>query len=245
MQRSTDRVTAEINANQRHIQRTPFISSSSANTSTSSLDTQSSRLSRKSSTHRNHRNHHHSDSLYQNQPDALVRKSSSHRSTGAMLDGGNNDLMRKTSFHHSNQLSRKNSAHDSSKLTRQSSLRYDNLAQQQTDKEKEKEDRRRKRNRESARRARERERSERELMEHAYDANEVRIKQLEDIVDELSSELRRHNTISTSRPHSGSRSIYTHGNNNITNVTSNGASHSGDGNMNVQDERPSWFGAAF
>lgn len=238
-------MTAEINANQRHSQRTPFVSTSSANTSSSSLDTQSSRLSRKSSTHRHHRHNHHSDLLFQNQPDALVRKSSSHRSTGAVLDGGNNDVMRKASFHNSNQLSRKNSAHDTSKLTRQSSLRHDNLAQQQSDKEKEKEDRRRKRNRESARRARERERSERELMEHAYDANEVRIKQLEDIVDELSSELRRHNTISTSRPHSGSRSIYSHGNNNISNVTANGTPHGGDGNLNMQDERPSWFGAAF
>lgn len=58
------------------------------------------------------------------------------------------------------------------------------------------EDRRRRRNRECARRARERERSERQIMEQAYNANEVRIRELEAIVHELSGEVAQQDDVS-------------------------------------------------
>lgn len=96
--------------------------------------------------------------------------------------------------------------------------------------EAEREDRRRRRNRECARRARERERSEREIMEKAYDANEVRIRQLEMMVHELSGELRKHSTIS------------------------NGDDGGPDGDERKRDDsrsfdssedRPNWFGKPF
>lgn len=119
---------------------------------------------------------------------------------------------------------------DDGKVTRQQSLHTFRPSENERD------DRRRRRNRESARRARERDRSERETMERAYDANEVRIKHLEVMVDELSSELRRHNTISNF----GGRGRAGGG----------GADGEGDrddasDDFDVAEDRPKWFGAAF
>lgn len=66
-------------------------------------------------------------------------------------------------------------------------------------------------------------------MEKAYDANEVRIKHLEDVVDSLSGELRRHNTIST-----------------VTSPkTSSGRGKGKGSKYDSPEDRPSWFGAAF
>lgn len=87
--------------------------------------------------------------------------------------------------------------------------------------ENERKERKRRQNTESARRARERKRNEMERLEKAYDANELRIKELELMADELSRELRRHNTISsTPRSRQG-------------------------GAFDNSEDRPKWFGAAF
>lgn len=123
------------------------------------------------------------------------------------------------------------------KLSRQASLRTD---KQQADFEKE--EKRRRRNRESARRARERERSERQLLERAYDANELRIKHLEMMVDELSSELRRHNTISHFRDSSSSHSTSNSKSKSDKRKTSSKADPL---NSAAASDRPSWFGAPF
>lgn len=85
----------------------------------------------------------------------------------------------------------------------------------------ERKERKRRQNTESARRARERKRNEMERLERAYDANAVRIKELELMADELSRELRRHNTIS-SVPKNRHNNDFKNG-----------------------EDRPKWFGAAF
>lgn len=113
-------------------------------------------------------------------------------------------------------------ARSGAKLARQMSLRH--VRPTETDRE----DRRRRRNRESARRARDRERSERDIMERAYDANEVRIKHLEIMVDELSSELRRRNTISS-----------------VRDSPAQGSGKAKEEAFEVPEDRPNWFGAAF
>lgn len=100
------------------------------------------------------------------------------------------------------------------KLTRKSSSRS-------TIADSERKERKRRQNTESARRARERKRNEMERLERAYDANEVRIKELELMADELSRELRRHNTIS-SVPRNRHNNDFKNG-----------------------EDRPKWFGAAF
>lgn len=87
--------------------------------------------------------------------------------------------------------------------------------------ETERKERKRRQNTESARRARERKRNEMERLERAYDANEVRIKELELMADELSRELKRHNTISG--------------------VPKN--RHNND--FKNGEDRPKWFGDAF
>lgn len=117
---------------------------------------------------------------------------------------------------------------DNGKVTRQQSLRTFRASESERD------DRRRRRNRESARRARDRDRSERETMERAYDANEVRIKHLEVMVDELSSELRRHNTISNfgGRARAGG-------------AARERGDDDGSDDFDVGEDRPKWFGAAF
>lgn len=86
--------------------------------------------------------------------------------------------------------------------------------------DKERRERKRRQNTESARRTREKRRVEMERLEMAYDANEMRIKELELMADQLSRELRRHNTIS-------------------------GVSRSGNSQTNDKDERPKWFGMPF
>lgn len=88
--------------------------------------------------------------------------------------------------------------------------------------EKERRERKRRQNTESARRMRELRRKETEELEQAYDANELRINELELVADELSRELRRHNTISTT-----------------------GRSGRGGPAFEVPEERPGWFGAPF
>lgn len=96
-----------------------------------------------------------------------------------------------------------------------------------TDAERERRDRKRRQNTESARRMRELRRKEVEQLEKAYDANEVRITELELVAEELSRELRRHNTISDT-PRSGSS-----------------RSGSGTAAFEVPEDRPGWFGAPF
>lgn len=89
------------------------------------------------------------------------------------------------------------------------------------ERERERQDRKRKQNTESARRMREQRRKEAEQLEKAYDANEVRIRELELVAEELSRELRRHNTISDTRRSSQS------------------------GPFEIPEDRPGWFGAPF
>lgn len=138
---------------------------------------------------------------------------------------GSSKLSRKESHYRESSLSKSGQSDaDQSRLSRQTSHKVE--PQPELDKE----DRRRRRNRESARRARERERSERELREKAYDANEIRIKHLEKIVDELSSELRRHNTISGVQAPSG---------------RSSSRRQESDSKASGPSDRPSWFGAPF
>lgn len=96
------------------------------------------------------------------------------------------------------------------------------VASSGTDTERERKDRKRRQNTESARRMRELRRKEVEQLERAYDANELRIKELELVAEELSRELRRHNTLSDT-PMSG-RSGST---------------------FDVPEDRPGWFGAPF
>lgn len=86
----------------------------------------------------------------------------------------------------------------------------------------ERRERKRKQNTESARRMRELRRKETAQLEQAFDANEVRINELEVVADELSRELRRHNTIS-----------------------SVGRTSRGGPAFEVPEERPGWFGAPF
>lgn len=84
----------------------------------------------------------------------------------------------------------------------------------------EKKDRRRKQNSENSRRSRLRKRLEQEKMEEAYGANEERIRYLEQVADELSSELKRFDTASREKER-------------ITRAMFSG------------EERPSWFGTSF
>lgn len=86
----------------------------------------------------------------------------------------------------------------------------------------ERKERKRKQNTDSARRMRELRRKEADQLERAYDANEVRIKELELVADELSRELRRHSTISSAPRSSRIGSAF-----------------------EVPEERPGWFGAPF
>lgn len=86
--------------------------------------------------------------------------------------------------------------------------------------DKERKERKRRQNTESARRTRERRRAEKERLEMVYDAREVRIKELEIAVDQLSRELRQSNTTSE--------------------LSKKGKNGSGD-----NEERPKWFGAPF
>lgn len=154
-------------------------------------------------------------------------------------------LFRTSTFHHrpshgSSSLSRRPSTYQppsdsasSSRLSRKSSLRHVRHEDQgRVDNEKpsssvngghfsesERKERKRRQNTESARRTRERKRVEMEKMEKVYDANELRIKELELMADELSRELRRHNTISDPRRDGSS--------------------------VQNREDRPKWFGAPF
>lgn len=94
----------------------------------------------------------------------------------------------------------------------------------------EREERRRVRNRENSRRIREKQRQERRTMERIYDENEVRIKELEKFVDELSSELERSNTISGPAERKG---------------PSQSSKKETRGAFKVPEERPGWFGDSF
>lgn len=128
-----------------------------------------------------------------------------------------------------NQLLRASSHHvsiseGSSRVPRTDSTR-------DTESEQEREERRKRRNRENARRTRERRKSERKVWQNVYDANEERIKELEKMVGELSGELRRHNTISSSRPASSS--------------TSRSRRNNEIDCFEVKEDRPNWFGNAF
>lgn len=103
---------------------------------------------------------------------------------------------------------------ESPTLSRQTSYRVGPTTEQ------EKRDRRRKQNSENSRRSRLRKRLEQEKMEEAYGANEERIRYLEQVADELSSELKRFDTASREKDR-------------ITRAMFSG------------EDRPSWFGASF
>lgn len=103
---------------------------------------------------------------------------------------------------------------ETSSISRQTSY-YSGTASEQ-----EKRDRRRKQNSENSRRSRLRKRLEQEKLEEAYGANEERIRYLEQVADELSSELRRFDTASREKDR-------------MTRAMFSG------------EERPSWFGASF
>lgn len=130
-------------------------------------------------------------------------------------DHGSASLSRKSSYYN-------NQSNDpSAKLSRKSSMHThgNNNNRNKQLSEMEKKERKRRQNTESARRTRERKRAEMERLEKVYDANELRIKELEIMADELSRELRRHNTISDPRKDSYA--------------------------FDNKEERPKWFGAPF
>lgn len=98
--------------------------------------------------------------------------------------------------------------------------------------EKEKEADRRRKNKEKSRRVREKEKAEKQRMVKEYEANEIRIKELEIMADELSGELRRMNTAPTT---------YSHG----SNERAGSRPYNNDEHMAKDETRPSWFGSAF
>lgn len=91
---------------------------------------------------------------------------------------------------------------------------------------------RRRKNKENSRRMREKQKIEKEKMVKEYEANELRIKQLEIIADELSGELRRMNTAPSGHLHGSSSKA---GNRKYDN----------EDNPGEKEARPSWFGTAF
>lgn len=95
--------------------------------------------------------------------------------------------------------------------------------------ENERKNRRRRQNNESSKRVRERRKLELEALQKAYLLNQERISQLENIVAELSSELRKRNY-----ERQGGKQ-----------VPHSLQSNSMNSENNSQDERPGWFGSAF
>lgn len=145
-----------------------------------------------------------------------LRKDGSSRRTNPRTQSATSNLSRTQSHYTPTPI-------DPSKLRRTESHREEEISAE------EKEERRKRRNRENARRTRERRKSERKVWQNVYDANEMRIKELEKMVDELSGELKRHNTISDARPSSSGRDRRRQDND----------------AFEVEEDRPNWFGAAF
>lgn len=181
---------------------------------------------------------HRQPSSYRQEFDpSKVARHNSHRNPTTYADRETDRLGRTSTFHHD--TSRHPSSHnrpeisspDSARLSRKSSLphRFSNSSSSNSNNnnnnnshqlsDSERKDRKRRQNTESARRTRERRKAEMERLEKVYDANAIRIKELEIIADDLSRELRRNNTISDPKK--------------------NGMSYESN------EERPKWFGAPF